>query len=147
LKGVPQLPESARNTKRFPKGLIYRDGDPGDEMFVIQSGQVKISKNMYGIMVAVADLGPGDAFGYMAFFEGEQRTATATAETPVIVDVYDRKAMAARIAAEPEFAFSLLREMSHRLKQVDERVADLVAQKRLLPEGAAQLGEGIFGAG
>jgi len=141
------LPESASNTKTYPKGLLYRDGDPGDEMFIIRSGQVKISKNMYGIMVSVAELGPGDSFGYMAFFEGEQRSATAIAATRVVVDVYDRKAMAARIAAEPEFAFSLLRAMSHRLKQVDERVADLVAQKRLLPEGAAELGEGIFGAG
>ena len=141
------MPESTSNTKTYPKGLIYRDGDSGEEMFIIQSGQVKITKNMYGIMVAIANLGPGDYFGYMAFFEGDRRTATALAETQVEVDVYDRKAMAAHIAAEPEFAFSLLRAMSHRLKQVNERVADLVAQGRLLPEGAAELGRGIFGAG
>jgi len=116
-------------------------------MFAIQSGKVKITKNIYGIMVAVADLGPGDYFGYMAFFEGNRRSATALAETPVVVEVYDRKALAAHIAAEPEFAFALLREMSHRLKQIDERVSDLVAKGRLEPEGAAGLRGGIFGGG
>ena len=73
------MPESTSNTKTYPKGLIYRDGDSGEEMFIIQSGQVKITKNMYGIMVAIANLGPGDYFGYMAFFEGDRRTRAAAA--------------------------------------------------------------------
>jgi CRP/FNR family transcriptional regulator, cyclic AMP receptor protein len=141
------LPDSEGTIRTYSKGPIYRDGDDGASMFIITSGKVKITKNMYGIMVAVADLGPGDFFGYMAFFEGGRRTATALAETPVIAQEFDHKALAAHIAAEPEFAFALLRAMSHRLKQVNERVATLVATKRLQPEGAAELGEGIFGAG
>ena len=147
LRGAFKLSDSEGITRTYPRGPIYRDGDDGSSMFIITSGKVKITKNMYGIMVAVADLGPCDYFGYMAFFEGERRSATALAETPVIAQEYDRKALAAHIAAEPEFAFALLRAMSHRLKQVDERVADLVATKRLQPEGAAELGGGIFGAG
>lgn len=133
--------------KAFKPGPIYRDGDHGDEMFVIISGRVKVMKDMYGIMVTVADLGPGDRFGYMAFFEDGRRTATAIAETKVEVEVFDPEALAGRIAAEPEFAFALLRAMSHRLKKVDDRVAELVATQRLRPDSAAELGEGIFGAG
>lgn len=122
----------------YRKGVIFREGDVGDAMFVIRSGRVKITKNMYGIMVGIADLGPGDYFGYMAFFEGDRRSATAIAESQVEVEVYDHAALAARISSEPEFAFGLLRAMSFSLRDIDQRLTDLVARGRLRQEEAVE---------
>jgi CRP/FNR family cyclic AMP-dependent transcriptional regulator len=126
--------------RTYPRGPIFREGDEGDVMYVIRSGEVKVTKNMYGIMVKIADLGPGDQFGEMALLEGGPRAATAIAKTRVEADVYDRTAVTRRIAAEPEFALSLLRSMSHRLRQVDESLTELVAKGRLPREEAAKLG-------
>lgn len=133
------MQETAHRTKYYPKGLIFREGDAGDAMYVIRSGSVKVTKNMYGIMVKIAELGPGDYFGEMALLEGVPRSASAIAETPVEADLYDRKALVQLIAAEPEFAIGMLRAMSDRLRQIDNRLTDLVAKGRLPKEEATQI--------
>ena len=135
------MKESAGTIKTFPRGPIYREGDDGDVMYAIRSGAVGITKNMYGIMVRLADLGPGQWFGEMALLEGAPRSATAIAETPVELDVYDVKALTERLAADPEFAIAMMRSMSVRLRRIDERLTDLVAKGRLPKEEAAALGE------
>jgi len=135
------LKESAGTAKTYPPGLIYQEGDDGDVMYAIRSGEVKITKNMYGIMVKIADLGPGAWFGEMALLEGATRDATAIAETQVEVNVYDLKTLTARIAADPEFAFAMMRSMSQRLRRIDDKLTDLVAKGCLPKEEAARLAE------
>ena len=132
---------TAGRTKTYRKGPIFREGDEGDLMFVIKSGRVKITKNMYGIMVKIADLGPGDHFGEMSLVEGMARSATAIAETQVEVDTYDRKALTELVSADPEFAFAVMESLSRRLRQIDERLTDLVAKGRLPQEEAVTLGQ------
>ena len=134
--GVSEVRQTARRTKYYSKEPIFREGDQGDEMYVIKSGRVVITKNMYGIMVKIAELGAGDHFGEMALLEGTPRSAFALADTPVELEVYDHDALMERIAGDPEFAFAMLRAMSHRLRQIDERLTDLVAKGRLPKEEA-----------
>jgi CRP-like cAMP-binding protein len=110
-------------------------------MYVIKSGKVKITKSMYGIMVKIAEIGPGDFFGEIAFLENAPRSSTAIAMTQVEADVYDRQALACHIAAQPEFAFAMLRAIASRLREIDERLTDLVARGRLPKEEAAELGQ------
>jgi len=129
--------------KSLPKGLIFREGDRGDTMYVIRSGTVKITKNMYGVMVRLAELGPGDYFGEMSLFEDVPRSASAIAETPVEADILDRNTLAERLAEKPELAMALLRGLSGRLRHIDEKVADLVARGRLPQEDASALGRHI----
>ena len=131
---------TACRTKLFRKGPIFREGDKGDAMFVIKTGRVRITKNLHGIMVKIADLGPGDHFGEMALIEGVPRSATAIADSQVEADVYDRKALKELVASDPEFAFTMLQEMSHRLRQIDERLTDLVAKGRLPRDEASKFG-------
>ena len=125
--------------KFYSKGPIFREGDEGDVMYVIKSGKVKVTKNMYGIMVTIAELGPGDYFGEMALLEGTPRSASALAETQVEAEVLDREGLTERVASDPQFAFTVLRTMSHRLRQIDERLAELVAKGRLPQEEAMRL--------
>ena len=132
---------TASRTRIYRKGPIFREGDDGSTMFVIKSGRVMITKNMYGIMVKIAELGPGDHFGEMSLLEGQPRSATALAETQVEAEVYDSKSLAEVVAADPEFAFGMLRGMSRRLRQIDERLTELVAKGRLPQDEAAKFGQ------
>ena len=134
------MQETVSGTKTYAKGPIFWEGDKADSMFVIREGKVKITKNVHGIMVGIAELGPGDYFGEIGLLDGKPRSASALAETRVEVEEYDRKGLAELIVAQPEFAFTMLRAMSKRLRQVDERLADLVAKGRLPKEDAARIG-------
>ena len=131
---------AASTTKSYPRGPIFWEGDKADSMYVIRSGKVKVTKRVRGIMVKLAELGPGDYFGEMALLDGVARSASALAETHVEVDEYDRDALARRISADPEFAIAMMQAMSRRLREVDERLADLVAKGRLEWQDAAGIG-------
>src|SRR5919198_3628198 len=74
---------AAARLRTFPKGsYIFHEGDPGNTLFVIRSGQVKIARiGPGGEEVVFAVLLPGDFFGEMALFDEDAfRTASAQAE-------------------------------------------------------------------
>src|SRR2546423_15705691 len=64
----------------YPKSAtIFRNGDPGDAMYLIDIGNVRISiKDADGHVVTLAELGPGDFFGDIAMLDGQGRSANAT---------------------------------------------------------------------
>ena len=59
--------------------LAVREGEPGDSMFIISTGEVRATIERDGRQVPVATLRDGDFFGEMAVLSGEPRTATVTA--------------------------------------------------------------------
>jgi CRP-like cAMP-binding protein len=61
--------------------------------------------------------------------------------TQVEAEVYDHEALACHIASQPEFAFAMLRAIADRLREIDDRLTDLVARGRLPEEEAATLGQ------
>src|SRR5436190_19447044 len=65
----------------YPKSAtIFRYGDPGDAMYLIEVGKVRISiTDADGAVVTLAELGAGDFFGDMAMLDGLGRSANATA--------------------------------------------------------------------
>src|SRR2546422_10952014 len=69
-----------RDELRVPKGtVIFRQGDPGHEMFVIYEGQVRLAIGTGGIEKEVGVFGPGRFFGEWSLLSGEPQGATATA--------------------------------------------------------------------
>ena len=76
----------------YPKAAtIFRTGDPGDAMYLIDVGKVRISiTDADGAVVTLADLEPGDFFGEMAMLDGHGRSANAGTERVPILSLSRR---------------------------------------------------------
>lgn len=78
--------EKRVNLKSYDQGeVIFREGDPGDSLYVIRTGFVKITKKHGDKDQIIAYLSQGNYFGEIALLEDEKRTATVSAFTKVEV--------------------------------------------------------------
>ncbi len=92
-------------TREFkPNEDIIREGEPGDAMFVVLAGSVKLHKGG----VTVAELGKGQHFGEMALVDRTQRSLTATAREEARLLLIRRKDFYAIIKKEPSLSVKLL---------------------------------------
>lgn len=101
---------------------IVREGDTGDEMYIVRSGKVRVFKSSEGNSVTLAVLGPGEFFGEMALMGEYRRSASASAETDVEVTVVDKKTFSAFVS-EP-IVHDIMNKMAQRIRQLDEKVLD-----------------------
>src|SRR5512142_697576 len=82
----------AKFGKRFPAGtVLFSEGDKGEEMYILQSGKVKISKKIRGVDKTLATLEKGEFFGEMAILNDKPRSASAEAIEDSDMLVIDRK--------------------------------------------------------
>ena len=102
---------------------IVRQGEPGQCMYVIQSGQVVVAQEKAQSEVPLAVLNKGDFFGEMALFEREARSATVRALTDSRVLTVDRKTFLRRIQEDPSIAFRIVEGMSRRIRELDQEIA------------------------
>lgn len=105
-----------------PGSVIFNDGDAGDEMFIIQEGEVEIFQILGKKEVPLASLEQGDFFGEMAILESQPRTASARAKTqcsllPVKGPTFDEM-----LKRNPEIAVRMMRKLSGRLRQMEQQV-------------------------
>jgi CRP-like cAMP-binding protein len=108
--------------------VIFAEGDPGREMFVVLQGRVRISKFIPGGgEEALAILERGDFFGEMALIDGQPRSADARAHgAPVTVLALDEATIKEVLTVDPhaslEFLQLLCRLVAKRLREIDEKV-------------------------
>lgn len=107
--------------------LICREGEVSQEMYVIQSGQVRIYKDAAGSTLELATLGKGDFFGEMSVLEGLPRDASAEAVGETRVLVLSAGALLVRLRRDPTFAFELLRRLSGRVRALNARLLSSAA--------------------
>ncbi|OBF26534.1 Crp/Fnr family transcriptional regulator [Mycobacterium sp. ACS1612] len=112
----------------FPCGhTVFAEGDPGDRLFIIISGKVKISRRSpNGRENMLAIMGPSDMFGELSIFDPGPRTSSATTITEVRAASMDRDALRAWIAERPEIAEQLLRVLARRLRRTNNYLADMI---------------------
>jgi CRP-like cAMP-binding protein len=110
--------------KQFETGeVIVRQGDTGNCMFVIQEGEVEAVAEGDGKELRLRTLGPNDFFGEMALFEKETRTCTIRALAPTRVLTIDKKNFLGGIHEDPSLAFRIVKTMSHRIRDLTDRLA------------------------
>jgi len=107
---------------------IFAQGDPGDRVYVIVAGKVKISlRGPGGRENLRAIMGPTDVFGELAVFDPGPRSCTATAITDVRAVWLDRATLRAWIAHRPVIAEQLLQALTQRLRHTEDELVEQVS--------------------
>ncbi len=113
--------------KELPKGTtLFQEGEPGKEMFVLQSGKVQISKKVRDVEKVLAVLGPGEFFGEMAIISNKPRNATATVSEDAKVLIIDPKTFEGMIRGNTEIAVRMIKKLSDRLSEADSQIEALL---------------------
>jgi CRP/FNR family cyclic AMP-dependent transcriptional regulator len=114
-------------SRRFRRGeVIFHAGDPGDALFILLSGEVKISlPSEAGEEAILVRLRPGDVFGELALLDGAPRSATATALSAAETVVLPRDRFRELIAREPAVRDALLAALAAELRRLTTHVEEL----------------------
>jgi CRP-like cAMP-binding protein len=124
----------ARFLKHFPRGtVLFNEGDEGEEMYIVRSGQVAIKKRVPHGEKVVAVLEKGDFFGEMAMLERIPRTAGAEMMEDGDLIVLGSREFDELVKNIPEMAVRMLRKYSLRLRETTKMIEELAAKA----EGAA----------
>lgn len=143
LKNVRVLTELTReelkdisgllSTKKYEAGnYVFKEGDKGDSLFIIEKGKVSISVKMkYKIEKFFESFGPKDVFGEMAFIDSKQRSASVVVFEPAVIHkllksdfeklVKQRPAIACKIVA------AIAVTLSNRLRAANEQMMSIVS--------------------
>ena len=114
--------------KFYPKGsVILFENDPGDSLFVVRSGRVKVVLiGEDGREVILGVLGVSEHFGELSLIDDRPRSAHVIAMEDSHLLVLRREDFRARVEASPRVAWALLAELSRRLRRADDKIGGLV---------------------
>jgi CRP/FNR family transcriptional regulator, cyclic AMP receptor protein len=120
-------PLFARFGREFSAGdVLFREGDPGEVMFVIQSGAVRITKTIAGEDREIAVLGAGEFLGELAILNGKPRSATATIVETTRCLVIEARTLEKMVAGNAEIAMRLIKKLAKRLDSADALIEVLM---------------------
>jgi len=109
--------------------IIFKEGETGNVMYVLQSGKVKITKKTASENITLAILESGEIFGEMALFDRLPRSATATALGNTRVLHIDKKKLFSTISRDPTLVFKVIETMSQRIRRLDEELTKVKKKK------------------
>lgn len=115
-----------RRTFRAGEVIFHRD-DPGQVLYVIRQGKVKIYiTSPDGQEVSLAVFGPGEYFGELALLDGQPRSASAVAIEPAETFALQRTDFINAVMHHPRIAVQVMHVLSRRLRQTDAMIEDLL---------------------
>ncbi len=106
--------------------VIFREGDHGDEMFIIHDGEVQITKKAKNAEHILATLRTGDFFGEMALFTTSSRSATVTAKRKSTILKIDKNSFDFMVRNNVPFAIEMIRKLCERLLAADVQISELL---------------------
>ncbi|MEY2483670.1 MAG: hypothetical protein QOK24_2198 [Verrucomicrobiota bacterium] len=119
--------------------VVFREGDPGDLMYLVGEGSVKISKSgRGGQQETLGFIKSGNFFGEMALLDGEPRSAMATAAEPTLLGTVDEPTFQHILELAPSrLHMNFLRSVSERLRSVNSHfITEVMRTERLGLVGA-----------
>ena len=118
---------SGTRMRRFRRGeVIFHVGDPGDALFLIASGAVKITlPSETGEEAILTTLQPGEVFGELSLLDGAPRSATAVALEATETMVLQRERFRTLLATEPTIRDAVLANMATEVRRLTIHVEDL----------------------
>lgn len=112
----------------YPAGsTVFREGDEGKEMYIIQSGKIKITKTLKnGEEKTLVVLEPGDFFGEMAVIDKDVRSANAVALTDTQLIALDEEVFEMHMQTNPKIVKKILKNLTARLRDANQQIANLM---------------------
>jgi uncharacterized membrane protein len=133
LRGLLKTKTLARGT------LLFRQGDAGDAMYLIEAGRVRVYVvDVGGEEVTLAELARGDFFGEMAIIEGKPRTANARVTEDARLASLSREDFHAYVRRHAEVALAMVGAISERLRRTDDLLRRRVSRNANEEERAQQ---------
>jgi len=117
--------------RRYPKdSIVVEEGLPGDYMYVIQSGRVKVTKASDDGREKIMNLfDAGDFFGEMSLLDQEPRSASVKTLEPSRLLALSRRDFLDLMRRSPDLALSVIRELTRRLRDTGEQASSISFQR------------------
>ena len=126
---LKKLQEVTRELTFSPGQQIFKEGDPGDGMYVVKAGEVQISAMMsHGERHVFSRVLPGDVFGEMAVLDNQPRSAGASAQGDTTVYFIPREQLVKMLKESPDLSMTVIQEISGRLREFNRQYIRTVLQ-------------------
>jgi len=114
---------TARFGRSFQAGeVIYREGDPGSEAYLLEEGRVRLTKKVRGSERSLMVLKPGDLFGESALVPGAERSSTAIAISSALALAIDQSKLVFLLEHNPEIASRVVKQLVRRLRDAEDQI-------------------------
>jgi len=128
-EALEQLCRYAKHSTLKRGATIFSKGDPGNSLFAVISGTVKISISSADGRNAILNLiGAGQIFGEMSVLDGQARSADATANTNCEIFAIDRREFLPFMRSQPELAMKFIELLCTRLRWTSDQVEQVILQ-------------------
>ena len=112
-------------TRSYPKDtMIFSESQPGQELYIIQKGSVKITKIVNDNEQLLALLKPGDIFGEMSLLENKPRSASAIAHEETVLMAVNNANFNRMVASQPQIISKLTQLLSERIWFIYKQLAN-----------------------
>jgi CRP-like cAMP-binding protein len=128
-EALDQLCRYAKHTVLKRGATLFAKDDPGNSLYAVISGTVKISVSSPDGRNAILNMvGPGDLFGEMSVLDGQPRSADATANTNCEIFVIDRRDFLPFVRSQPTLAMKFIELLCAKLRWTSEQVEQVILQ-------------------
>jgi CRP/FNR family cyclic AMP-dependent transcriptional regulator len=130
--------------REFEDGeLIFKEGDEGRDLYIIQEGGVLIKKHTAVGELTLVEFSRGDFFGDMALLQGIPRFASAYSKGNSKILILQAGGFLLKIRRDPTLAFEMIQQLSARLKFTSEKFIEAVASGQVSKETAQNILESV----
>jgi CRP-like cAMP-binding protein len=120
------LDERTRMTQVPRRKAVFEAGQPGDAVYLLKSGRVKLTRVQDGKELVLAILEPGEVFGEMAALADSPHDTRAEAMEDAAICIIQKSDFEEMLAHRPQLSIRLTKLVGLRLKRIETRIHDLV---------------------
>jgi CRP/FNR family transcriptional regulator, cyclic AMP receptor protein len=123
------LAQTVTNRTVQPGEILFRDGEPGDSMFIVQDGAVELFvKDTAGQRITLHTAGPGEFFGELSLLDGGSRTASAQVKDTTQLLVLDQEDLLQLFVKRPQAALDMLAAMGGMTRKANALLRQRIAR-------------------
>jgi CRP/FNR family transcriptional regulator len=122
-------PKSVEIIKLKAGEVVFHEDDKGNEMYVIRSGKIEISKQIDGKKVVLAVFNKGNFFGEMCLFGEPRRTAAAIVLEDCVLVVITKRILDSQLRKVPQWFLEMFKAIIDRLRKTDILLKEKIEKK------------------